>query len=211
MSQLLPLSKLLKKDEESKEDLSKTISLLFETSASVTASLTPNVHQSLLKEVPESYNDAIDRVMEVISSWSNDRKADFISGHPRIGEVNNLSALSAAEQAAKATPAPVLARLAHLNQCYEKRYPGLRFITFVAGRSRADIVPEMEMRLRMDIGRNEDGEVEGGETESVNLSPMIEDVVAYEVGADEWMQELERAVEDIGKIAKNRAEKLTAV
>ena len=48
----------------------------------------------------------------------NARKAAFVAGHPRIGEVHNLSRLSAGEQAAAATPPEVLARLAHLNACY---------------------------------------------------------------------------------------------
>ena len=76
----------------------------------------------------------------VISGWDDDLKTQFIAGHPRIGEVNGLSQLSAQEQAAKATPPEVLARLAHLNTCYENHYPGLIYITFVNGRSRAQIM-----------------------------------------------------------------------
>lgn len=33
-----------------------------------------------------------------------------------------------------------------LNASYEKAFPGLRYTTFVNGRARADIIPEMEVR-----------------------------------------------------------------
>lgn len=33
-----------------------------------------------------------------------------------------------------------------LNSLYEDAFPGLRYITFVNGRSRAEIVPELEVR-----------------------------------------------------------------
>lgn len=32
-----------------------------------------------------------------------------------------------------------------LNALYEEAYPGLRFVTFVNGRPRADIIPEMQV------------------------------------------------------------------
>lgn len=34
-----------------------------------------------------------------------------------------------------------------LNSLYEESYPGLRYTTFVNGRSRAEIAQEMEVRL----------------------------------------------------------------
>ncbi|KAH7335233.1 Oxo-4-hydroxy-4-carboxy-5-ureidoimidazoline decarboxylase, partial [Rhizoctonia solani] len=108
-------------------------------------------------------------------------QAQFIAGHPRIGEVSNLSALSAAEQAKHATPPEVLERLKGLNEAYEKRYPGLVYITFVNGRTRAEIVPEME--------------------EAIAGDPV-------EVGGEEWTKELRRALMDVGKIAKSRLSKL---
>ena len=35
-----------------------------------------------------------------------------------------------------------------LNSLYEDAFPGLRYITFVNGRSRAEIVPELEVRVQ---------------------------------------------------------------
>ncbi|KAF1815748.1 hypothetical protein P152DRAFT_195725 [Eremomyces bilateralis CBS 781.70] len=90
-------------------------------------------------------------------------------GTPKPVEVKSgsdpsaLSALSAAEQKAMnsastststptpttttPTPAPSAdsetAQLAHLNTAYEAAYPGLRFVTFVAGRPRGVIMEEI--------------------------------------------------------------------
>lgn len=70
-----------------------------------------------------------------------------------------------------------------LNARYEKVYPGLRYITFVNGRSRAEIAQEIEGVL-------------SSNQESV------------EVGGDQWTRELNRAVTDVGRIAKSRLNKL---
>jgi len=119
-------------------------------------------------------------------------QSEFISGHPRIGETKNLSKLSASEQSAQGvnpTPPEVLARLAHLNACYEVVYPGLRYITFVNGRTRAAIAGEMESAL--------------GFIHSTDLSePAIETMVPKEVGSEEWIRELNRAVYDVGRIGR---------
>ena len=39
----------------------------------------------------------------------------------------------------------ILAIAQMLNALYEEAYPGLRFVTFVNGRARAEVVPEMEV------------------------------------------------------------------
>ena len=70
----------------------------------------------------------------------------ILNAHPRIGEVKGLSLLSSAEQAARATPAEVLQDLARLNAEYESKF-GFKFVVFVNGRSREEIVPELRRRL----------------------------------------------------------------
>ncbi|PVG03112.1 hypothetical protein CPB86DRAFT_695443 [Serendipita vermifera] len=132
------------------------------------------------------------RAIELIHTWSTDDKAAFIHGHPRIGEQSNLSALSAAEQAKYATPPEVLERLRVLNMEYERRFPGLRYITFVAGRTRAQIVQEMEELMELKENRQPNGET------PIPLSP----------GDEQWEAELKRAIDDIGRIANDRASKL---
>lgn len=66
------------------------------------------------------------RALNLVHTWPTNDKAEFIHGHPRIGEQSSLSALSAAEQARFATPPEVLERLRVLNVEYERRYQGLR-------------------------------------------------------------------------------------
>ncbi|KAI9440667.1 Piwi domain-containing protein [Lactarius indigo] len=105
-----------------------------------------------------------------------------------LGRSKGLSALSASEQAAHATPPEVLERLVVLNEEYERRYPGLRYITFVNGRSRKMIMLEMEEKL----GIVDDSWVKGDSKE------------VYEVGSGEWVSEARRALQDVGNIAKSR-------
>ena len=176
--------------------LAQALALLFEASPVLYDDLVPEVASHIQNAPPVlSYSALIDVSLAVISSWNDERKAQFIAGHPRIGEVKGLSKLSEQEQAAKATPPEVLARLAHLNAVYERKYPGLVYITFVNGRSRAEIKEEMEDKLGLEHSVNVD-------------EPPVEDVASVEVGSEEWKSELDRAVGDVGKIAKSRLRSL---
>jgi 2-oxo-4-hydroxy-4-carboxy--5-ureidoimidazoline (OHCU) decarboxylase len=177
--------------------LNNALSTLFEPSPVLTSVLVPQLSSAITSnEVPQpidSYDDLIDAALGVIRAWNVELRKGFIAGHPRIGETKGLSELSAMEQASRATPPEVLARLAHLNRCYEKRYPGLIYITFVAGRSRKQVAEEMEDKLG--VGHSLDGEG----------SPELGSVESLDEGSGEWNKELERAVEDVGNIAKARA------
>jgi len=106
-------------------DQKHQLSTLFEDSAVLT---------ELLEEI-----NLIDVVTHRLKTLPASEQAIFVAGHPRIGEQSGLSALSAQEQASKATPIEVLLRLELLNTEYENKYPGLRYITFVNGRSRAEV------------------------------------------------------------------------
>ena len=93
-------------------------------------------------------------------------------------------------------PPEVLAQLVHLNAVYERRYPGLRYITFVNGRTSAEIRDEMQRVLRVveDAEGGGDGEIEH-----------------FEVGGSKWTEELNRTVLDVGRIAKSRLAALSVV
>jgi len=70
-----------------------------------------------------------------------------LNAHPRIGaDPASLSALSREEQGGAADIA-TLRELAAMNDKYERAF-GFRFVVFVAGRSKAEIVPVMRERLR---------------------------------------------------------------
>ncbi|KAF8573594.1 hypothetical protein K439DRAFT_1421217, partial [Ramaria rubella] len=186
MASLPPLSDVLSSPGTQDSPLASALSTLFEPSPILLNTLVPQLSAQTLSF--DTYFSLIDVAMSAISSWEPHAKALFISGHPRIGEVTNLSHLSRQEQAAKATPPDVLERLAELNALYEQQYPGLRYITFVNGRSRAAIRDEMEAKL----GTQHRDDVAG------------QDVVSFQVEGLEWLKELERAIGDIGKIAKSR-------
>jgi len=128
----------------------------------------------------------------VIRAWPVADQASFIHGHPRIGEIAHLSVLSAQEQAHKATPQHVLDRLGYLNEEYERRYPGLRYITFVNGRSRAEIATEMEQKLGL----------QAGETALLSQSTV------FQVASPQWSAELDRALKDIALIALSRSKNM---
>ena len=175
--------------------LATTLAILFEPSDVLFATLVPQTRDRLQTNPISSYSELLKVASTVISGWDDDLKTQFIAGHPRIGEVNGLSRLSAQEQAAKATPPEVLARLAHLNTCYEHHYPGLIYITFVNGRSRAQIMEEMEDTLGVARSLSAD-------------QPPVSSIKVIPRESDEWKSELERAVKDVCRIAESRAKGL---
>jgi 2-oxo-4-hydroxy-4-carboxy--5-ureidoimidazoline (OHCU) decarboxylase len=74
-----------------------------------------------------------------------------LNAHPRIGaDPASLSALSRREQGGGADAA-TLQELAALNDEYERSF-GFRFVVFVAGRSKAEILPVLRERLRRTRG-----------------------------------------------------------
>ncbi len=85
---------------------------------------------------------------------SPDEVDQALADHPRIGERHPGSGpskqFSAAEQSASAsTDAELAARLAAGNQAYEERF-GRVFLIRAAGRTRPEILAELERRLELD-------------------------------------------------------------
>ena len=94
-----------------------------------------------LAELP----DPLGQAEEVLAAMSEDEKVEALNAHPAIGQRAGLSARSAAEQGDDADPA-VLSELAYLNQVYEEKF-GFRFVVFVAGRSKLEILEVLQERL----------------------------------------------------------------
>ncbi|KAI1306648.1 Oxo-4-hydroxy-4-carboxy-5-ureidoimidazoline decarboxylase [Xylaria venustula] len=85
------------------------------------------------------------------SSRSREKLHAILGSHPRLGAKKVDSAQSRAEQAQLNTAGTDESeRLAALNREYEERFPGLRYVVFVNGRSR-DVIME-DMRRRIDRG-----------------------------------------------------------
>ncbi|PFH51933.1 hypothetical protein AMATHDRAFT_141465 [Amanita thiersii Skay4041] len=192
MTTLPALENVYKSTSDPDSHLATALTILFEHSHILLSVLTPQLAKAFKEGLSiSSYRDLIDVALNHITTWDIDSQARFISGHPRIGENKNLSALSTNEQAAQATPPEVLGRLAHLNACYEKVYPGLRYITFVNGRSRTAIVEEMEDVLNFEHSMSPN-------------QPALEELETVSFGSDVWRSELNRAVGDVGRIGKSR-------
>jgi 2-oxo-4-hydroxy-4-carboxy--5-ureidoimidazoline (OHCU) decarboxylase len=82
-----------------------------------------------------------------IARMTEAERIGVLNAHPRIGaDTASLSTLSRREQGGGADVA-TLRDLASLNDEYERRF-GFRFVVFVAGRSKAEIVPVFRERLR---------------------------------------------------------------
>jgi 2-oxo-4-hydroxy-4-carboxy--5-ureidoimidazoline (OHCU) decarboxylase len=82
-----------------------------------------------------------------IARMTDDERVAVLNAHPRIGaERTSLSALSRREQGG-AADVDTSRELAAMNDEYERRF-GFRFVVFVRGRSKAEILPILRERLR---------------------------------------------------------------
>ena len=117
-----------------------------------------------LAELP----DPLDQADRVLATMSDAEKIEALDAHPAIGQRAGLSARSAAEQGDDADPA-VLSELAYLNQVYEEKF-GFRFVVFVAGRSKLEILEVLQERI--------------GNTREAELDTACRELVA--IAKDRW-------------------------
>jgi 2-oxo-4-hydroxy-4-carboxy-5-ureidoimidazoline decarboxylase len=100
-----------------------------------------------------------ERALEIALAMPEDEQRELIDAHPRLGapagSVSDLSFVEqgydqeAAGRAAEAERTRVATELARLNAAYEARF-GFRYCVFVAGRPRAELIPELEGALLAD-------------------------------------------------------------
>jgi 2-oxo-4-hydroxy-4-carboxy--5-ureidoimidazoline (OHCU) decarboxylase len=108
--------------------------------------------------------DPLENAEATLVALSHEEKVEALNAHPAIGQRRGLSARSAAEQGEDAEPA-VLSELAYLNQVYEEKF-GFRFVVFVAGRSKREILDVLRERL----GRTQEEELDTGCRELVAIA-----------------------------------------
>ena len=101
----------------------------------------------------ESEEDLFDTARATARAMPEAEQVELLDAHPRIGaDANRVSELSRREQG-HGDPAGEEAwigeELAALNEAYEARF-GFRFVVFVAGRPRADMIPLLERALHAD-------------------------------------------------------------
>ena len=96
-------------------------------------------------ELLAATEDPLVHARAIAAELSEDEQRRILDAHPPIGGAPT-SGRSQREQGTDDDPA-VLAELARLNAEYESKF-GFRFVVFVNGRSRAEIVPVLQARLR---------------------------------------------------------------
>ena len=109
-------------------------------------------------------DDPLARAYEVLASLPEDEKIEALDTHPAIG-ARRLSARSSAEQGPADADPTILSELAYLNQVYEEKF-GFRFVVFVHGRSKREILEVLRERL---AGSREE-ELETGCSELVAIA-----------------------------------------
>jgi 2-oxo-4-hydroxy-4-carboxy--5-ureidoimidazoline (OHCU) decarboxylase len=95
-------------------------------------------------ELLATVEDPLGQARTLAQQLTDDEKKEVLDTHPAIG-AGATSARSAREQGTDDDPA-VLAELGALNRAYEEKF-GFRFVVFVNGRPRREIVPILRERL----------------------------------------------------------------
>jgi 2-oxo-4-hydroxy-4-carboxy-5-ureidoimidazoline decarboxylase len=134
----------------------------------------PRFLQRLAEARPfDTEEDLFGAARAIARQMPEEEQIELLDAHPRIGaDPSTLSAMSHAEQGHDAPgdgQAWVADELVALNEAYESLF-GFRFVVFVAGRPRVDIIPILEMALHAD--RDEE------------LRRALDDVVL--IAADRW-------------------------
>ncbi|CAO1633009.1 unnamed protein product [Sympodiomycopsis kandeliae] len=206
---------------DSPDSISPILLRLLECPVSLLPTLSSQVLTSLQdlpdEDRPTSYEGLLDVArfcVEEDPGWKEVERAQFIGGHPRIGRQKGaISKDSQKEQGAESSePEEIFQKLEKLNYLYERRYPTLRFVTYVAGRSRKLVADELEQLLGhntiglppSDAAFNLDSPQSSGSWQGF---PKTE---VKSVGSPEWSTELHRGEDALWEIAGDRAGKLTA-
>ncbi len=100
--------------------------------------------RTVLVERLAQIEDPLGSADSVLEKLGEEEKIEALDAHPAIG-ARTLSARSAEEQGPSGDPA-VLSELAYLNQIYQEKF-GFRFVVFVAGRPKREILEVLRDRI----------------------------------------------------------------
>ncbi|KAL6921567.1 hypothetical protein ACHAPO_004741 [Fusarium lateritium] len=143
---VLPPPKELRIADEAEQI--KTLDLLFEPSPAIHSTLIPVLRNSEYTSYPELIDACRSRLVSLATSSSltnpDETLLSILGSHPRLGAKKVESAQSAAEQTNLQGQGEELNRL---NEEYEKKFPGLRYVVFVNGRGRPEIMENMKFRI----------------------------------------------------------------
>lgn len=125
----------------------------------------PGLATALRLANDETPRSIIAKARGALERMTERERIAVLDAHPRIGaDPASLSALSQREQGARVDTA-TLRELVELNDAYEKKF-GFRFVVFVAGRSKEQIVPVLRARLE----NTREAELEAGIAEFLAIS-----------------------------------------
>jgi 2-oxo-4-hydroxy-4-carboxy--5-ureidoimidazoline (OHCU) decarboxylase len=117
---------------------------------------------ALVERLAELENP-LERADEAIAALDEAERIEALNAHPAIGS-RRLSPRSSKEQGGDADPA-ILAELAYQNRVYEEKF-GFRFVVFVAGRPKREILTVLSER----IGNAREEELDTGLRELVAIA-----------------------------------------
>jgi len=127
----------------------RVLDLLFEPSPEIHSLLLPYIETGLSQSYDEFISGCQERFEAVLEESSNPQGRaklhSILGAHPRLGANKVDSAQSASEQAKLQAGDGV--QLAALNAEYEATFPGLRYVVFVNGRGRPEIMNDMHRRI----------------------------------------------------------------
>jgi 2-oxo-4-hydroxy-4-carboxy--5-ureidoimidazoline (OHCU) decarboxylase len=120
------------------EPMTGRLAAVFERAPGLAAALR-HAGQDTPRSIIAKARGALDRMTE-------DERVAVLDAHPRIGaDPGSLSVHSRREQG-EAVDGATLQTLDELNDAYEDKF-GFRFVVFVAGRSKRELVPVLRARL----------------------------------------------------------------
>ncbi|TFB05973.1 putative allantoinase 1 [Trichoderma ghanense] len=142
-------------------DLAQTevLDLLFEPSPAIHATLLPVIRTAVYRSYPDLVDACQIKLLSLAAKSAetepNPVLLSVLGSHPRLGDKNVKSPQSAAEQADfQGDSEPEAEELAALNKEYEEAFPGLRYVVYVNGRGRPEIMEDMRARIeRSDFSR----------------------------------------------------------
>ena len=133
-------------NDASVDEFSAAVALLFEPAPRFTAWLAA-------ARPFRSDDELMGAAARIAKSMSRVDQVELVNAHPRLGARDRLSSASEREQGDQDDP--VDRELAKLNATYERRF-GFRYLVFVRGRPRAELLPG----LRAALGRPPDAELQ---------------------------------------------------
>lgn len=94
----------------------------------------------------ETPRSIVTKARAALERMTERQRIAVLDAHPRIGADPAALSIPSKREQGEGADAATLRTLAELNDAYEKRF-GFRFVVFVAGRSKRDIVSVLRTRL----------------------------------------------------------------